>query len=194
MTTAAHTRSLLTVKEGAALLRERPLSVRRMIRDGRLPASRLGDRGSSIRVDERDLDAFMYVDPACRSLPGARASAHLQSIEHRRLSLAGRARAPEAAAQTTTAMTRRGTTAQKGYGASWQRLSRLARQRQPWCTFCGSTQDLVADHINPATRGRPLTLADVQVLCRRCNGAKQDKLAPKPIEEPRPRFSRQRLK
>jgi excisionase family DNA binding protein len=193
MTTAAHTRSLLTVKEGAALLRERPLSVRRMIRDGRLPASRLGDRGSSIRVDERDLDAFMYVDPACRSLPGARASAHLQSIEHRRLSLAGRARAPEAAAQTTTAMTRRGTTAQKGYGASWQRLSKLARQ--PWCTVCGSTTDLVADHIDPATRGRrPLTLADVQVLCRRCNGSKGSRANPKPIVRAKPRSSSQEFR
>jgi 5-methylcytosine-specific restriction enzyme A len=87
------------------------------------------------------------------------------------------------------------TTAQRGYGSRWQRLSSLARQRQPWCTFCGSTRDLVADHINPATRGEgALTFADVQVLCRRCNGSKGDKARPKPIARPRPRFSRQQPK
>jgi 5-methylcytosine-specific restriction endonuclease McrA len=91
-------------------------------------------------------------------------------------------------------VSRRVTTAQKGYGVSWQRLSRLARLRQPWCAYCGSTKDLVADHINLATRGlRHLTLADIQVLCRRCNGSKGNKAAPKPIEKPRPRFNRQKL-
>jgi 5-methylcytosine-specific restriction endonuclease McrA len=98
------------------------------------------------------------------------------------------------ARNTARRVNRRGTTAQKGYGASWQRLSRLARQRQPWCTFCGSTRDLVADHINPAARGRhALTLADVQVLCRRCNGSKGNKAAPKPIQKPRAAFNRQKL-
>jgi 5-methylcytosine-specific restriction enzyme A len=85
-------------------------------------------------------------------------------------------------------------TTQRGYGADWQRLSTLARSRQPWCSICGATQDLTTDHRNPATRGmRGVTLADVQVLCRRCNGSKQDKQGPKPIAKPRPRFSRQTL-
>jgi 5-methylcytosine-specific restriction endonuclease McrA len=89
----------------------------------------------------------------------------------------------------------RGTTSQRGYGQEWQRLSRLARQLQPWCSLCASRRDLVCDHKDPATRGRRgLTLVDVQVLCRRCNGSKADKLRSKPIEPPRPRFSRSTLK
>jgi 5-methylcytosine-specific restriction enzyme A len=89
---------------------------------------------------------------------------------------------------------RRPTTTQRGYGTHWQRLATLARRLQPWCSICGATQDLTTDHVNPATRGmRGLTLADVQVLCRRCNGSKQDKSGPKRIEQPRQRFSRKRL-
>jgi 5-methylcytosine-specific restriction endonuclease McrA len=88
----------------------------------------------------------------------------------------------------------RGTTTHRGYGALWQRLSTLARLRQPWCSHCGTVVDLVVDHIDPATRGQAgITIDDVQVLCRRCNGSKQDRPAPKPIEKPRPRFSRQTL-
>jgi excisionase family DNA binding protein len=59
----APTRSLLTVKEAATILRLHPKSVRRMIRDGRLPASRLGPPGTAVRVDERDLTEFLYADP-----------------------------------------------------------------------------------------------------------------------------------
>jgi hypothetical protein len=98
--------------------------------------------------------------------------------------------APEAAEEVAMLPT----TTQRGYGARWQRLSALARRQQPWCSHCGSTVDLVADHVDPATRGmRGITLADIQVLCRRCNGAKADKPKPKPIAKPRPRFSRQTL-
>ena len=89
----------------------------------------------------------------------------------------------------------RGTTAQRGYGAAWQRLAAQAKRLQPWCSVCRATEDLVADHLRPETRGRQgLTLADVQVLCRRCNGSKQDKAAPRPTEQPRLRFSRSILK
>ena len=56
----------------------------------------------------------------------------------------------------------------RGYDAAWRKLSRLARQLQPWCSHCRTTQDLTADHLVwPAT-----TLAHVQVLCRSCNGRK----------------------
>jgi hypothetical protein len=48
--------------------------------------------------------------------------------------------------------------------------------------------------LDPATRGRLVTLADVQVLWRRCNGSKGDRITPKPIEQARPRFSRSTLK
>jgi HNH endonuclease len=68
---------------------------------------------------------------------------------------------------------RRPKTAARGYGGAWQRLSLLARQCQPWCSVCGTSADLTADHRDPRSKGRAdLTLADVVVLCRRCNSRK----------------------
>ena len=56
----------------------------------------------------------------------------------------------------------------QGWDRAWQRLSRRARQLQPWCSWCGTTEDLTGDHLRwPAE-----TLDDVQVLCRRCNSRK----------------------
>jgi 5-methylcytosine-specific restriction endonuclease McrA len=68
----------------------------------------------------------------------------------------------------------RGTPAQRGYGAAWQRLAAEAKRRQPYCSVPGCTSlDLTVDHIDPASKGRRyLTLADVQVLCRSHNAAK----------------------
>lgn len=58
----------------------------------------------------------------------------------------------------------------KVYGHGWRQLSKAARQAQPWCSECGSTEDLTLDHITPRS------LADgVAVLCRRCNGRKADR-------------------
>ena len=59
----------------------------------------------------------------------------------------------------------------RGYDAEWRRLSKEARERQPWCTFCGATENLTGDHIDP-TKRTDLTLDDVQVLCQPCNTAK----------------------
>lgn len=60
-----------------------------------------------------------------------------------------------------------------GYDARWRKLSRRARQLQPFCSHCGSTDDLTADHSPEAWRrhaaGLPIRLRDVDVLCRRCN-------------------------
>ena len=65
-----------------------------------------------------------------------------------------------------------------GYGSRWDRLSRRARQLQPWCTDCGSTEQLSLDHTPEAWRriaeGRTLTLKDCQdgalvVRCLPCN-------------------------
>jgi 5-methylcytosine-specific restriction endonuclease McrA len=44
--------------------------------------------------------------------------------------------------------------------------------RQPYCTECGSTDDLTADHIVPLARGGPSEMSNVQILCRSCNGSK----------------------
>ena len=67
----------------------------------------------------------------------------------------------------------RGTTTQRGYGHTWQKLARQARAAHPYCANCGATGDLTVDHRDPTTRGRTdLTLADVDVLCRTCNSRK----------------------
>ena len=48
-------------------------------------------------------------------------------------------------------------TADRGYGAAWQRTSKAARQAQPWCSLCYSPGDLTLDH----TTGL--------VVCRSCH-------------------------
>jgi len=68
---------------------------------------------------------------------------------------------------------RTGSTTERGYGGRWQRLSRRARQLQPFCTDCGSTHDLTADHSPEAwirhDKGLAVRLVDIEVVCRRCN-------------------------
>ena len=60
-------------------------------------------------------------------------------------------------------------TAARGYDARWQHLARQAVRHHPWCTDCGTpdTPDnpLTGDHL----RWPALTLADIEVVCRRCN-------------------------
>lgn len=57
--------------------------------------------------------------------------------------------------------------------ASWKRLAKRAKRMQPFCLFCGATSDLQLDHKAEAwhaiTNGKAVTLAMVQVTCRRCN-------------------------
>lgn len=65
---------------------------------------------------------------------------------------------------------------QRGYDAAWRRLSRRARQLQPFCLDCGSEDDLTADHLPSAwerkAAGLPLRLVDVEVVCNGCNAAR----------------------
>lgn len=69
----------------------------------------------------------------------------------------------------------------RGYDWTWQQLSRRARRLQPWCTDCGSRDDLTTDHSEHAWKrkaaGKPIRLADVDVLCRSCN-AKRGRARP----------------
>jgi excisionase family DNA binding protein len=53
---------LLTVREVADRLKLSEKSVRRRIASGELPAVRLGGRGTQLRVDERELDEYVYGD------------------------------------------------------------------------------------------------------------------------------------
>ena len=52
-------------------------------------------------------------------------------------------------------------------------LFKLARSLQPWCTKCGSTKDLTADHILSIAQGGLNTLDNISVLCRKCNSSKK---------------------
>ncbi len=66
--------------------------------------------------------------------------------------------------------------AARGYDAAWNRLSRQARRLQPFCSDCGTTEDLQADHTPEAwarkAAGKPVRLADVDVVCGPCNRAR----------------------
>lgn len=53
----------------------------------------------------------------------------------------------------------------RGYNTAWDRLSSRARTLQPWCSDCGTKEDLTADHLVWPAR----TLHDVSVVCRKCN-------------------------
>lgn len=70
-------------------------------------------------------------------------------------------------------------TAERGYGSAWQRLSAQVIARQPWCSHCGTSGDesnpLTADHILPLARGGLSTLDNLQTLCRDCNSRKRDR-------------------
>jgi excisionase family DNA binding protein len=60
MLTEAHESSLLTVKQAAAKLGLHPMTVRKMIRQQRLPAVQLGGPGTSVRIPADELEAWLY--------------------------------------------------------------------------------------------------------------------------------------
>jgi 5-methylcytosine-specific restriction endonuclease McrA len=69
-----------------------------------------------------------------------------------------------------------GRTSLRGYGAQHQRRARLAIAEQPWCSICGATSDLTADHLTPiAVGGHPL--GPLRVLCPSCNSRRGSRLA-----------------
>lgn len=67
----------------------------------------------------------------------------------------------------------KGTPKQRGYDQAWRRLSERARRLQPFCSDCGRTSDLTADHSTEAWKrheqGLPIRLEDIDVVCRTCN-------------------------
>jgi excisionase family DNA binding protein len=65
--TISHHR-LLTVQETAERLAVHEDTVRRRIARGEIPAVQLGGRGSSLRIDERELEAWLYGRPNLTSL------------------------------------------------------------------------------------------------------------------------------
>jgi 5-methylcytosine-specific restriction endonuclease McrA len=64
--------------------------------------------------------------------------------------------------------------AARGYGAAWQRLSAKARKLQPFCTDCGTSENLQLDHLPSAwerkAKGQRIRLGiDAEVVCGPCN-------------------------
>ena len=87
--------------------------------------------------------------------------------------------------------TERGTPTERGYDSRWQKLSRAARRLQPWCTDCGTSDDLTTDHLRWPAR----TLDDVDVVCRPCNSRRGPVRTLRPRGQPlgsRPRPQRPR--
>jgi len=70
---------------------------------------------------------------------------------------------------------REGSAAARGYDNAWNKLSRRARKAQPFCSTCGSKDDLTTDHLPEAWKrkaeGKRIRLCDVRVLCLPCNVA-----------------------
>ena len=70
-----------------------------------------------------------------------------------------------------------GSASARGYDARWARLSRKARRLQPFCSDCGSTQDLQLDHTEETwwryLNGKPIGLEHTGgVVCHSCNVAR----------------------
>src|SRR5699024_2040843 len=58
--------------------------------------------------------------------------------------------------------------------AAWKQLSARLRRMQPWCTICGTSDDLTVDHIVPYDERPDLAyeISNLQVLCRKHNSSK----------------------
>jgi 5-methylcytosine-specific restriction endonuclease McrA len=76
--------------------------------------------------------------------------------------------------------TRRSSTAGRGLGAAWQRLARQVIEEQPWCTWCGATTDLTADHLVPRAQGGRNVRSNVVTACRTCNSSRGGRLSSDP--------------
>lgn len=61
----------------------------------------------------------------------------------------------------------------RGYDWTWRKLSERARRLQPFCTDCGTKDDLQLDHSTEAwerrERGLEIRLEHVAVVCGDCN-------------------------
>jgi 5-methylcytosine-specific restriction enzyme A len=83
---------------------------------------------------------------------------------------------------------RKGTTSQRGYDTTHQKLREIAIARHPYCTDCGTTADLCADHIVPTSRGGLNVLSNYEVRCRACNNSRMAN-----EKRAKPRFARNEL-
>jgi 5-methylcytosine-specific restriction endonuclease McrA len=57
----------------------------------------------------------------------------------------------------------------RNYDGRHRRVRKQAIAAQPYCTDCGATEDLCADHITPYSEGGSHVLSNYEVRCRSCN-------------------------
>ena len=75
-------------------------------------------------------------------------------------------------ARRREAQRQRGTTTQRGYGASWQAISRSVLDRDGYrCRYCGQPASTV-DHIIPKAHGGTDDRSNLVACCRSCNSVK----------------------
>lgn len=71
---------------------------------------------------------------------------------------------------------REGTSSQKGYGVSWQRLRAHVLAGEPLCRHCAREGRVVVatevDHIVPRAQGGSDALTNLQALCKSCHSRK----------------------
>ena len=77
----------------------------------------------------------------------------------------------------------------RGYDSNWTKLSKRARKLQPFCSDCGTSYDLQADHKPIAwqrkEQGLPIRLQDIDVVCGKCNRRRGAARGPSMRSEPK---------
>jgi len=70
------------------------------------------------------------------------------------------------------AIRQRGTTAERGYGATWAALSAAVLERDGHtCRYCGRPAT-TADHVIPKAKGGTDEMSNLVAACRSCNSGK----------------------
>ncbi|WP_225075316.1 HNH endonuclease [Streptomyces sp. CoT10] len=55
------------------------------------------------------------------------------------------------------------------YDWAWRKARAAAIAQQPWCSVCGSVDDLTGDHRLPLSMGGSNDVSNIDVKCRSCN-------------------------
>jgi excisionase family DNA binding protein len=63
MSTAAYQGDYLSIADAARMLDVAPITIRRRIESGELPAVRLGRPGSAVRIPRAGLEAWLWSEP-----------------------------------------------------------------------------------------------------------------------------------
>lgn len=84
-----------------------------------------------------------------------------------------RRRKQHAAATAKAYDRRRGSSANRGYGATWQNLAKMVLNRDPICCEIACTRAAAeVDHIVPLRSGGKNTMGNLQGLCKTCHSQK----------------------